>query len=223
MIRAAALILFGGAGGTAQAEGLTQIDYDVLEARVAGLFDFEGGFEPRPEPGQSIDGLIAGGANLWVGEHFTGQAVTGDLFDRIMGAPTAPPLTALPGPSGQNHAVAFHAGFGSTAALPPLGPPVGYPSVAGRGEGGAIAIQFAEEVDAFGLRIHSDYADPPLGTRPTPGMVTLRFFARNGGAELSRHDIQLDTGITQLGGFTGPGIAGVLITNTDPGGIAWMI
>lgn len=208
MIRAAAFALWAGA---AVAGPVEQLPYAALAATTAGIYDFEQ-FEPRPEPGMSIDSLL-GDARVVFGEAFAGQVVTGTPFDTLTGTPSAP-LTLYPGDMGENHALAYHAGFGSVALFP-LGP-WGFPAVAARGEG-AVAMQFTRDVTAVGLRVHSDYADP-LGSRPVPGSLLIQFYDRAGHL-LDRHSILLDTGITDLG-FSGPPFAAVVITNTDPGGIA---
>jgi len=204
----AAFVLWAGAATAAPIE---QVPYATLAASTAGRYDFES-FEPRPEPGLSVDGLLGDGRVMF-GESFLGQTVTGTPFDTLHGAPTTP-LTLRPGRKAENHAVAYHAGFGSVALFP-LGP-WGFPAMAARGEG-AVAMRFAQDVLAVGLRVHSDYPDP-LGSRPAPGTLLIRFYDR-AGRLLDRHTIQLDPGLTELG-FSGPPFAGVLITNTDPGGIA---
>ena len=208
MSRAAALVLWAGA---ASADGVQRADYATLDATLSGRFNFEM-FEPRPEPGFSIDGLLSDD-HIRLGEAFAGQRVGGTLFDQIEGDPTPYP-TALPGTPGRNLAIAYHAGFGSVALFP-LGPK-GHPAIEALGEG-SLAIGFRRPVTAFGLRIHADYADP-LGSRPAPGELRLRFYGAEG-TEIGQHRVPLDHGITELG-FTAPGIVGVLITNTDPGGIA---
>ena len=147
MIRAAALILWMGAATTAQAESLTQIDYDELEARVAGLFDFER-FATLPEPGLMVDRSF-GDTWLQIGERFEGlplsvHETTTSRFDRLPIQSAAAPLTLHPGAPGHNQSVAFHAGFGSNALFP-LGPEV-FPDARARGEG-ALAIQFDPPVE----------------------------------------------------------------------------
>ena len=116
-------------------------------------------------------------------------------------------------------AFAWHRGFGSVAVFP-LGPD-GFGALSGRGEG-SLAVLFPHDQAALGLRVHSDYPDP-LGARATrPGTVTLIAMSRDG-HEIGRHAMRLAAGITALGLERTSGvrdIAGFVLLNTDPGGIA---
>lgn len=209
MIRAlAAGLLWAGA---ATADSVARVDPATLS--LSGRMDFEA-LPLAPEPGFSHDApLVAPG--LAIGERFAGQSVTGAPHDRLDGAPTAP-LSLAPMPPGTGLSTAYHAGFGSNALFP-LGP-AGFPAIEARGEG-AVALLFETDVAALSLRLHADYPDP-FGTRPPPGTATLTFYDRAGGV-IDRHDIGLRTGPLPLGfASTGPGIAGVTLTNDDPGGLA---
>jgi len=90
-----------------------------------------------------------------------------------------------------------------------------------RGEGSA-AFLFAEDSCAFALRLHTEYLDD-LGTNAGHlGEVSFTFYGRDGrmlGREtravpggISSHGFQTDDGVAR--------IAGVLVENLDPGGIA---
>lgn len=209
MIRALAIAL--ACAQAAAAGPVERVDPESLA--LAGRMDFET-LPVLPEPGLVHDvPLIASG--LVLGERFVGQRVTGAPHDRLEGAPRGPLALATAAP-GQGLATAWHAGFGSNALFP-LGP-AGFPAIEARGEG-AVALLFADDTRALALKIHADYPDP-FGTRPPPGTATLSFYDRAGGL-IDRHEIALTNGVVGLGLIsTGPGFAGVSITNDDPGGIA---
>ena len=211
MIRALAALLL--AAGAVTAEPINRIDPTELDGRLSGWMDFET-LPLLPEPGLSHDApLLAPG--LALGERFVGQSLDGAPHDRLEGAPSAPLSLAATKP-GEGQSTAYHAGFGSIALFP-LGP-AGFPAVEARGEG-AVALLFATDITAFALTLHADYADP-LGTRPLPGTATLNFYDRSGGL-IDRHEITLGTGPLPLAfQSTGPGFAGVTLTNDDPGGLA---
>jgi hypothetical protein len=215
-----ALLALLAAATPALGDRIERVSYEAVLAKPHVIVDFES-FPTLPEPGRSIDGLMDFGSAV-IGETLVGQAVAtlgggGTFWDAPGGAAAATaPLRPLPGPEGQNHAVAFHAGFGSNALFP-LGPR-GFGAIEGRGEGMA-ALYFPEDVAGFGVKLHADYADP-LGTRPPPGTATFWFYDR-AGQMLDALTVALRTGVQSEGfAMTHPGIAGVLISNTDPGGIA---
>ncbi|GGD43748.1 hypothetical protein [Sinisalibacter lacisalsi] len=209
MIRALAVTL--ACAQAAAAGPVAQVDPESLA--LAGRMDFEA-LPLLPEPGLAHDAPLTA-PGLALGARFAGQAVTGAPHDRLEGAPRGPLALAAIAP-GQGLATAWHAGFGSTALFP-LGP-AGFPVIEARGEG-AVALLFEADVRALALKIHADYADP-LGTRPPPGTATLTFHDRAGGL-IDRHHVGLAHGVLALGfASTGPGFAGVTITNDDPGGIA---
>jgi hypothetical protein len=174
----------------------------------------------RPEIGFNLDmPLFSSGA--WLGERFVGQAVFQgpDGHDVLAGAPRPAGLRIAPGAPGRNLSIANHRGFGSNALFP-LGP-AGFPALQARVEG-AVSILFDDDQAALGLRIHTDYPDP-LGQRPRgPGRIEFWFFARDG-TELARIAHDTGPGISEFGYRRTGGrrdIAGILILNTDPGGIA---
>lgn len=205
-------------GLPARAGGVDTADYTRLAQELQGRIGFER--LPRaPEPGIALDAPIRAN-DAWLGERFAGQS-RGTLhgrFDDVTGPPRAP-LAIVAGATGENLSVAHHRGFGSNALFP-VGPS-GFPALDARGEG-AAAVLFDQGQAAIGLRIHSDYPDP-LGRRPAPpGQVRLLFYDRAGHLIAARGH-PLKPGITELGFRHGeglPDIAGVLILNDDPGGIA---
>jgi hypothetical protein len=201
-------------GGVASAQVVPE-SYATLLRQLDGLISFE--TLPRnPEPGFNLNApMRVHGA--WLGERLAGQRTGSAPSDVILGIPSLP-LAVAPGMEGQNLSVAFHRGFGSNALFP-VGPG-GFTSLGGRGEG-AATILFDRDQAAFGLRIHADYADP-LGKRPTPGKLQLALYSRTG-ALIARTEHVLGYGVTEIGLRRDgdiPDIAAVVITNTDPGGIA---
>jgi len=198
------------------AQGVHVVQYDTLKPELDARITFDS-LPKRAEPGLNFNAPMRMGRTL-LGQHFEGQSrQVADGFDRISGAPTAP-LTLRPGPPGRNLSVALHRGFESNALFP-LGQ-AGFPALDARGEG-ALAILFDQGQRAIALRLHSDYP-APLGDTPKPGHVTLQLYTRQGQL-VARHKAPLSTGITDIGlRRTGglPDIAGVIVTNDDPGGIA---
>ncbi len=209
-----------GLSGPARADepaALVQVTYAELANRASGRVTFET-VPQRPEPGLAFDQAMRLGA-LWLGEHFGGQTlVDRDGFDAVTGPPAAP-LALRAGQPGANLSVAFHRGFGSNALFA-LGPKV-FPDRGARGEG-AVAVLFDSDQAAIGLRIHTDYPDP-LGQRAAVrGHADVILYSRNGKV-IARHRTRLSLGITDIalrrvGGQSD--IAGILIVNDDPGGIA---
>jgi hypothetical protein len=196
-------------------------------AALKQVLDAVEGFESWPkraEPGYLLQ-TPHRGDGIRVASHFRGQQLgiltrsSGARFDTITTAQATPPLVLEMGPDGQGLAVAHHNGFGSNAAFP-IGPD-GFAAISGRGEG-ALAVLFDHDQRATGFLTHSDYEDP-LGTRPSRrGGVEVIFLARDGHV-LARIAASLEQGITAFGFETVSGvpeIAGFVILNTDPGGIA---
>lgn len=178
----------------------------------------------RPEPGHLLTAPHRGDG-ITVASHFAGQSPAvltrraGGRFDTLTRARASAPLMIETGPPGQGISIAQHRGFGSNAVLP-IGPD-GFDVVSGRGEG-SLAILFDHDQAAVGLLVHADYADP-LGVRAAPrGTVEVILLDRTGRV-LARDVTPLSEGITALGYGTrddAPLIAGLVVLNTDPGGIA---
>lgn len=155
--------------------------------------------------GHPIDDLlIRPGARF--GERFFGQSLTpeGD-FDRVAGAAHAP-LTAIPGAPG---ATLGALRLGPTIVLQGHGPRA-YPRVEAVGEG-AIAIEFDNDQAALAFDLRGG----------ENGALEVTFLRRDG-SEISR--LRLGPLAEESYGFvrqdTIPDIAGILITNSDPQGIA---
>jgi len=156
-------------------------------------------------PGYIIkDVLVMPGAVF--GERFAGQSVTsrGD-HDQITGA-ALPPLTIVPGAPGQNLSVVF---FDGNNVLNGYGA-AGFPKRRAQGEG-AIAFLFDEDQSALAFQLRGGEAgtaevsflmrDGRVLTRlalPPAGEHAFGFIRRNGVSD----------------------IAGVLIVNDDPQGLA---
>lgn len=220
----AALILLALSGSPLSAQ-VHKESYAILSRQLDGRIGFET-LPRRPEPGIELNAPMRF-RGAWLGERLSGQSVDGQSVSgkSVGGAPhdvirDAPdlPLVIVPGQAGQNLSVALHRGFGSNALLA-LGP-AGFDALGGRGEG-ALAILFDRDQAAFGLRIHADYIDP-LGSRPAPGSLQMMFYSR-AGRLIGQTEHQLRPGITEIGlrrDGNIPDIAAIIITNTDPGGIA---
>ncbi len=206
-----------------RAEGIMTRPYAALLQELDSREGFEA-WPRRPEPGHLLRAPHHA-PGLAIASHFEGQTPAiltrrdGGRHDSLTTTTAKPPLRLAAGPDGQGLAVAQHRGFGSNAAFP-IGPD-GFAQLSGRGEG-SLAILFDQDQRATGLLIHSDYPDP-LGSRPAPrGTVEVIFLARDGQV-LGRIVSALGQGVTPLGFQTTSGlpmIAGVVILNTDPGGIA---
>ncbi len=206
-----------------RAEGIISRPYADLLRELDSREGFEG-WPMRDEPGHLLRAPHRA-PGLAVASHFEGQQTAiltrrdGARHDSLTTARATPPLRLSTGPDGQGMAVARHRGFGSNAAFP-IGPD-GFDRLSGRGEG-SLAILFDHDQRATGLLIHSDYPDP-LGSRPAPrGAARVIFLARDG-TVLGQVHVALTEGVTALGFQTASGqplIAGMVILNTDPGGIA---
>ncbi len=199
-----------------QAQNIEPAPYAALQSELQARITFEN-LPRQPEPGFNFDEAMRLGGG-WLGQQFKGQTLQDhEGFDHIIGNPNAP-LSIQAGAGGQNLSVAYHQGFESNALFP-LGR-AGFPALSARGEG-AVAILYDQAQRAVALRVHSDYISP-LGKAPQPGQITLTLYTRQGDV-IARHTQPLQSGITEIGlrrtdGL--PDIAGVLITNDDPGGIA---
>lgn len=179
-----------------------RVDPDSLDLAQVITFD---AMASGWDPGHRIDDLLQmPGARF--GERFVGQTLraAGD-FDTVTG-PALPPLTLLPGAPGQNLSVVRL--FGSNI-LNGYGP-AGYPNVEAQGEG-AIAVQFDDDQPALSFLV--------LGGEG--GQLQVQFLRRDG-SEI--HMIVIDGLARGALGFRRQAdladIAGIVITNTDPQGIA---
>ncbi|MEX5727004.1 hypothetical protein Ga0609869_000357 [Rhodovulum iodosum] len=218
----AAWLLAALVAGPAAGQGIEAAPHDALAPLLDGRIDFEE-LPALPEPGHNLNhGLAVIGARL--GERFAGQRLAeapgpeDGRHDAPEGRPDAP-LALETGAPGRGLSVSFHRAFGSNA-LYPLGP-VGWPAEDGRGEGSA-AVLFTRDACAVTLRLHTEYVDA-LGTNTAHrGDVSFAFYGRDGRlmARLARRP---GGGISGFGFRTetgAPAIAGLLVTNLDPGGIA---
>ncbi|WP_137702035.1 hypothetical protein [Marimonas lutisalis] len=155
--------------------------------------------------GTAIDALLARpGARF--GERFAGQAllVEGD-YDRVEGL-ARPPLTALPGAPGQSLGAMRLPG---TVVLHGLGQR-GFPRDAAAGEG-MIAIEFEHDHGALAFDLRGG----------EQGHATVIFLRRDG-SEIARLSIGplAEESYGFLRNAAQPDIAGILILNSDPQGIA---
>lgn len=179
-----------------------QVDPDNLHlSRVITFDDLPSGFGV----GRMIETvLVQDGAQF--GERFAGQIVTaeGD-FDRVHGDAISP-LTVIPGAPGQTFGVLR---LMATSVLNGYGP-AGYPKDNAGGEG-ALAFVFDFDQSTLGLDIRGGEL----------GSATLTFFRRDGS---TIHVMTLGPLSETSYGFRRagdqPDIAGVLIENADPQGIA---
>jgi hypothetical protein len=207
----------------ARADTIIPRPYQVLMQELDRIEGFEA-WPRRAEPGHLLS-VPHRGDGITVASHFTGQTPAiltrreGGQFDTLTQPRAQAPLQLETGPPGQGIAVALHRGFASNAVFP-IGP-AGFDQIEGRGEG-MLAILFDHDQRATGLLIHSDYADP-LGTRPAPRGTVEVIVLDRAGQVLARPITALAQGITALGYATAdnaPLIAGLVVLNTDPGGIA---
>ncbi|MDO6483463.1 hypothetical protein [Shimia thalassica] len=206
---------------TAQAE-IRDVPYSVLSERLDNRITFET-LPRRPEPGFNLDHPLRS-TGAWMGERFKGQSLTQSMsaskipHDALGQESAYRPLSIQAGPKNRNLSIAYHRGFGSNAVLP-LGPD-GFSNLSGRGEG-ALAVLFDTDQRSVGFRVHTDYA-APLGQKPDRGHITVYFMTRMGHL-LETRVLSPDLGISEFGFETSDQrarIAGILMTNTDPGGIA---
>ncbi len=165
-------------------------------------------FDDHPsgwDPGHRIDDTLRlPGASF--AERFEGQMLIaqGD-FDSLTGTARAP-LTLRPGAPGQTLSVVRMMG---SNILNGYGP-AGFPNVHAQGEG-AIAVLFDEDQPAFALDI--------LGGER--GEAQIQFWSRSGAlihTEVIATDGPLSLGFLRTGNLRD--IAGLVITNTDPQGLA---
>jgi hypothetical protein len=208
---------------SASAEQVRQRPYADLKQVLDAVEGFES-WPRRVEPGHLLR-VPHRGQGVRVASHFQGQTLgiltqrDGARFDTLTTVQATAPLSPEMGPDGQGLAITHHKGFGSNAAFP-VGPD-GFAAISGRGEG-ALAVLFDHGQRATGFLTHSDY-DDPLGSRSARrGGIEVIFLTREGDV-LARISSDLQQGITAYGFETtsgAPDIAGFVILNTDPGGIA---
>ena len=161
-------------------------------------------------PGRPVEGVLAlPGASF--GEMFAGQALTNDTdFDQVTG-PALGPLTLLPGATGQNLSILRVTG----ATLLSGTGPRGFPMTIATGEG-AIAVWFAADQSALRLDL--------LGGEG--GVAHILFLARDGSLIDQIELSPLAEGSIGFARNTPPmtdavaDIAGLVISNNDPEGIA---
>ena len=156
-------------------------------------------------PGLEInDVLPLPGASF--GEHFAGQEVASDgPYDRVIGAAYAP-LTVMPGPSGQNLSLVVMSG---NTVMNGWGE-AGFPRRSAQGEG-AIAVLFDEDQSAFAFDLRGG----------ENGAATVTIMARDGaliGEVPVEPTGEFDVGFLREDGSAD--IAGFILTNTDPQGLA---
>lgn len=158
-----------------------------------------------PGVGREVNGILTQpGARF--GERFAGQQLLAEgMFDRVDG-PAIGPLSVLAGENGHSLGVMR---LSQTSVLQGYGPR-GFPHVDAIGEG-AVAIVFDRDQSAIGLDIRG-------GEAGTAQVV----FLRRDGAEITRLNVQPlaeeHYGFRRSDGFAD--IAGILIVNSDPQGIA---
>jgi len=140
------------------------------------------------------------------GERFAGQAVAAlGSHDQITGDAFAP-LTMMPGPDGENLSIVH---FSGNTVLNGYGP-AGFPKRDAQGEG-AIAILFDNDQSALAFDLRGGEA----------GTAVVHFHRRDGSMI---GQVQVDptgefaVGFLRTGGTND--IAGVIVTNSDPQGIA---
>ncbi len=156
-------------------------------------------------PGHRIDGLLVmDGAQF--GERFAGQSLapTGD-HDAVTGAPL-PPLVLMSGPPGQNLSVVHMTG---NNVLNGYGA-AGFPKRRAQGEG-AISVLFDRDQSALSFQLRGGEA----------GQAQIVFLRRDGSL-ISTLDLT-DLGEHAIGFLRSQGqadIAGFVLTNTDPQGLA---
>jgi len=156
-------------------------------------------------PGFKVDDILPLPGAIF-GERFAGQMVVGTgPHDQIEGTAFAP-LTMMPGAAGQNLSVVR---FGGTTVLNGYGS-AGYPKREAQGEG-AIAVLFDEDQSALAFDLRGGEA----------GVALVHFMRRNGTLIAI---VPVDpTGEFAVGFARSRGIediAGIIVTNTDPQGLA---
>tara|TARA_R110002049_G_scaffold23781_6_gene84793 strand:- start:176142 stop:176792 length:651 start_codon:yes stop_codon:yes gene_type:complete len=156
-------------------------------------------------PGLRVDDLLAL-SGVSFGEYFAGQTVTYDgSHDGISGTAFAP-LTLLPGAPGQNLSVVR---FSGNTVLNGYGHK-GFPNRDAQGEG-AIAVLFEADQSALAFDLRGGEKG-----------AALVLFLRRDGSTITHVPVQptgeFSVGFLRTGGIRD--IAGIVVTNTDPQGLA---
>jgi len=198
------------AGGLTMAASQTQVcarpvcmvdAQDLYLARHITFDDLPSGFGV----GRQIDGILEQ-SGVRFGERFVGQALLQDRDFDVVSGPASAPLTLLPGAPGQTLGILR---LMRTSVLQGHGPR-GYPRAEAVGEG-AIAVIFDFDQSGLALDIRGG----------EHGAATLMFLARDGRV-IDRHILgplsETSFGFVRNGDASD--IAGLLLTNTDPEGIA---
>lgn len=156
-------------------------------------------------PGLEINDILPlPGASF--GEHFAGQEVASvGNYDQVLGAAYGP-LTLKPGPAGQNLSLVVMSG---NTVMNGWGT-AGFPRRSAQGEG-AIAVLFDEDQSAFAFDLRGGEA----------GAAHVTVMSRDG-AVIDTVPVE-PTGEFDVGFLRAQGkadIAGFILTNTDPQGLA---
>lgn len=156
-------------------------------------------------PGHPVDDVLAlDGARF--GERFAGQALGADGAHDVVYGPAFGPLTLMAGDPGQNLSVV---NFMGVSVLNGYGQ-AGFPKRDAQGEG-AIAILFDSDQSALSIDLRGGEAGQ-----------ALVLFLRRDGSLLAQVPVsplgEYNLGFTHARGKAD--IAGVVVTNTDPQGIA---
>ncbi|MCV3270410.1 hypothetical protein [Roseobacter sinensis] len=156
-------------------------------------------------PGHAIPDVLAlDGASF--AERFAGQVLSANGNHDVVTGAVLPPLTLMPGAEGENLSVVY---FGGNHVLNGYGV-AGYPKRHAQGEG-AIAVLFDVDQSALSFQLRGG----------EDGAATAVFY-RRGGQEIMTVELP-PVGEFAFGFLRATGeadIAGVLITNTDPEGLA---
>lgn len=156
-------------------------------------------------PGYLIENLLVMNGAVF-GERFAGQTVTSQGDHDSVTGPASRPLTLVPGAPGQNLSVVH---FSGSNVLNGYGS-AGYPKRNAQGEG-AISFLFDTNQSALAFQIRGGEA----------GGAEVVFFARDGDI-ITKMKLP-PAGEHAFGFLRSDGsadIAGVLLTNTDPQGLA---
>lgn len=202
MFRALLLLMFLPSTALACGAPVCLVDPDGLYLPQTITFDeMQSGYGP----GHKVDDVLAApGARF--GEHFAGQQLGAiGHHDEVTGAAFGP-LTLLVGAQGQNLSVVH---FSGNAVLNGYGA-AGFPKREAQGEG-AIAILFDTDQSSLAFDLRGGEA----------GAALVQFLRRDGsviGAVPVQPTGEFAVGFARNSGEAD--IAGIVITNTDPQGLA---